>query len=118
VSRTNGRLIVGASPFFRHDRNITSFAITSFACGGTLFTTGSSLFEVITTKETSYGIDSHHRCFGAVVRRRWILGSPQGALVRLSHGGLQSTARANVRIKQRLGYLKFNIMLFALRDQR
>jgi hypothetical protein len=37
---------------------------------------GSSLFEVITTKETSHGIDPHCRCFSVVVWRRRILGSP------------------------------------------
>jgi hypothetical protein len=34
------------------------------------------LSEVITIKETSYGIDPHCRYFGVVVWRRWILGSP------------------------------------------
>jgi hypothetical protein len=35
-----------------------------------------SLFEVVTIKETFDGIDPHYRCFGAVVWRRRILGSP------------------------------------------
>jgi hypothetical protein len=32
--------------------------------------------EVMTIKETSYGIDPHYRCFGVAVWRRRILGSP------------------------------------------
>jgi hypothetical protein len=35
------------------------------------------------SKESSCGIDPHYRCFGAVVRRRRILGSPETSLVRV-----------------------------------
>jgi hypothetical protein len=39
--------------------------------------------EVVISKETSNGPDSHHYCFVAVVRWWRILGSPSGSLVGL-----------------------------------
>jgi hypothetical protein len=39
------------------------------------------LFEIMTTRETSYGIDPHHHRFGVVVWRRRILGASSRSLV-------------------------------------
>src|SRR5579871_2654396 len=42
---------------------------------------GSSLLGVMTTKETSYGIDPHHHRSGVVVWRRRLLGASARSLV-------------------------------------
>jgi hypothetical protein len=47
--------------------------------------TGSSLLEVMTTKEISYGIDPHRPRSGVVVWRRRILGASARSLVGGGH---------------------------------